>query len=153
MLKKIICISVILSLAACGAEDETADTEVVVDKSVNISEDAYYAASFTLTRDADIKVHTELVTGPAVETYFLDQEGYDVWLTAVSNGQYTEANFSYYQEFSRQPLATTFTSDRHRVSSGSYYLLIENTNYGNTAPPFNGVDDIATVEVKIEVNP
>ncbi|MGM0564382.1 MAG: hypothetical protein ACQES2_08630 [Pseudomonadota bacterium] len=138
------------ALLGCDSDSSSSeDTQTISSDVEVISEDRYVAIDFTLERSAAIQLEARLIDGPSIEIYMLGQQAYNTWETAVANGQLTTTSFNFYQDLSIAPLASEYKSEWRKLEEGRYYLIIENTDYGNTAPNLNGVDDKATVEYSL----
>ena len=137
------------SFAILGCDSDSSsseDTQTISSDVVVLSEDQYKTAQLNLDSSTPIKLEASLIDGPSVEIYMLGQQAYNTWETAASKGQLTTATFKYFQEISVAPLASEYSSEWRKLGAGTYYLLIENTDYGNTAPNINGINDKATIE-------
>ncbi|MDQ7075870.1 MAG: hypothetical protein Q9O24_12145 [Gammaproteobacteria bacterium] len=130
---------------------ETPSISVICEDLQIINEDQYASCSFDVLNEAPLKVEAELVRGVAVEVYFLTDASWQVWYTRAALGQHTSASMPFYQEFSQAPLVTNFDSGWYRLQAGTYHLVIENTDFGNTLPPYNFVNDPATVKYKVSI--
>lgn len=135
----------LLSLVLVGCSPEE---EIIVSETVVIEEDQYIHISFVASQDGEMQISYNHRTGPAVEAYVLDQNGYNIWLTLVSNSS-TSQLMPYLSNLSSLPLASQFVSGWVDLPEGTYHIIVENTDYGSTSPPFNGVNDVAAVEVSV----
>ena len=59
--------------------------------------------------------------------------------------------FDHYPALGLEGMSTSITSSWTALAPGTYYLVIDNTSYGGTAPPRSRKDDIAIVDYKVEV--
>ena len=102
-----------------------------------VNEDYYvtHTISFTSGDYIDISYTMDVTSGPYIDVYFLDSQAY----TYFQDG----SAFSYYSAMT--DLNTLYSSNSIRLTEhGTYYLIFDNTEIG-TAPPWNGVTDIAYV--------
>lgn len=126
-------------------------SKVLVSDAVTINEDAYKGASFTLNRNADVKTSVKILDGPAIEAYLVSEREYNAWVAITQGQQFTDAELRYYSELSISPVATQHESKWVRLEQGTYYFILENTDFGSTLPPINFKDDVAFVEYSISV--
>lgn len=146
-----------LLLAGCdGGSDssqsdsaESTSKKVLTSDVVIINEDQYYGVKFRLSRAAQVKTALEILDGPAIEAFLVTEAEYNTWVTITQNGQYTTATLNYFKDLSISPVANKHESKWWKIDSGVYYYILENTDYGSTMPPFNFVNDKATVEFSI----
>lgn len=106
----------------------------------NIEEDhwRYYGLDFTdtgqLTYDFVVR------DGPPIDVIVMDESEYQYFEN--------EQRWEYYSEFS--VLDSTGDDVSRDVSTGSYYIIFDNSNRGGAAPPSNFSNDVVTVEFSIE---
>ncbi|BCE02113.1 hypothetical protein [Marinicellulosiphila megalodicopiae] len=138
-----------LTFLACNDSFLDENAQLLKSDSQLINEDHYWVQVFDAKKTGDFKIKAELKSGPSVEIYFLDNSNYNLWETQVANGQYSSATFKYYKDLSIIPLASSDESEWTKIEEGRYAIIVENTDYGTVAPPFNLVDDSALVELEI----
>jgi len=92
-----------------------------------------------------------LESGPSIDIYAVDEKSFNIWTTVVKKGQSVRGGWSFYPDLSHKGLPGTWTSPWCKLPAGKYVILIENTDFGDTAPPMNGVEDSAAVLYKLEV--
>ena len=114
-----------------------------------VKEDQWFQSSFKLNRAGRVQVDLRLQEGPSVDVYFLSEAGFNKWTTMAGKGQATRGGFEHFPSLGVEGLAANFTSDWESLAAGTYYLVIENTDYGGTMPPMNMSNDIAVVEYKV----
>ena len=147
-MKKVYAVLGMLSLAACsgsGSEDDG----VVFSDTVTLSENQYIIESAEITNEAQFQVVASKTEGPAVEVFMLDAEGYEDWQYIVAEGSYANGQLDSIATLSVSPLDGQFESDWVSLTAGTYYFLIENTYFGSTEPPSNGVENEAVVEYTV----
>ena len=138
-----------LTLLSCDEKTKDESAKILEEDSIFLNEDHYRAIIFEINRNTEIKISAELKSGPSVELLLMDNNNYNKWETEVTNGQFSNVQISYFPESSISPLASTYETQWMPISKGIYALVIENTDFGNTAPPINLVDDSALIEYKI----
>ncbi|GAA0193803.1 hypothetical protein [Halobaculum roseum] len=114
--------------------DETSDTR-------QIPEDEWYQWNFELNEQAVLSYDFVVRSGPAIDAILTDDTEYD---------QLQEGNrFRYYSEGSVMDdeggqVTTT-------LAPGTYHLVLDNSDAGEAQPPTNFDDDIAEVEIEIQI--
>ena len=114
--------------------------ELLCEETTVIQEDEYYSCYFTLNRDATISIELTLEDGPLVDLYTVTEINYE---------KFTECEEFYYFVDLSDP-GTRGASESGTLSEGGpYYVVVDNSDCGDTQPPSNGVDDSAYVSVRI----
>ena len=137
-----------LSLAACsggGSEDDG----VVFSDTVSLSENQYIIETAEIADESQFQVVATKTQGPAVEVFMLNAEGYADWQYIVAEGSYSNGQLDSIATLSVSPLDGQFESDWVSLPAGTYYFLIENTYFGSTEPPTNGVEHEAVIEYSV----
>ena len=106
-------------------------------ETIKIHEDQYM--HYTFEASGTVSIDVRLVGGPPIDVYFVDAARVDDYIK--------KKKFYYYPTLSQEG-ARNFKATAN-VPKGRYALVLDNTDYGGTAPPMNMVDDVATVEVEI----
>ncbi|MGZ8364080.1 MAG: hypothetical protein ACXW3D_09140 [Caulobacteraceae bacterium] len=108
-----------------------------------LNEDQALTIPFTLTRQSTFEIAVSRKQGPAIDVYVLDEQGLNAWTARASNSNI--ANVPYLPSLSMAPLSYTYTR-RGVLPPGNYAIVIDNSDFGATAPPFNGNNDPALIE-------
>ncbi|MEM6259085.1 MAG: hypothetical protein AAGI37_12290 [Planctomycetota bacterium] len=132
-----------LSGGSGGAE------EMIAEMTETVSEDKYYYQLFELNRPARVKVKAEVLNGPPVELIMLTERGWNTWQTVVSSGTFTADTVEIVPDLGVGSLATTFESGWVRLGKGTYCVMVDNTDYGQTIPPMNF--EVDETEVRLTV--
>ena len=134
-----------LIVGACDREPiELASGEITLPK------DRWMKIPIELDRSTRVQISLELTEGPAIDVYTVDEASMNVLNTAFAKGQYANmSKLTVFPKLGFEGLSLTYTSEWDRLSKGKYYVLIENMNFGKTAPPMNGIDDVAVVSYVI----
>jgi len=146
---------VCLSATACSKKAETNEPAADADQPLAQGERAlkretWESEPFKLEDDAEVQVSAELKDGPAVDVYVLSEAGLNQWNTMVSSGQQNSLKPEYFPALGLEGLSASFTSPWTGLKAGNYFIVIDNTSYGGTAPPSSRSNDIATVDFKVE---
>jgi len=150
-------IAICVGLLGCSGEtgqreDASEQAEMALQGEKAIKREMWYRESFALEREAEVHVTTTLSDGPAVDVYIMSEVGLNKWETVVAKGQETaDLTFEHYPALGLEGMSTRFTSSWTALAPGTYYLVIDNTSYGGTAPPRSRKDDVAIVDYKVEV--
>src|SRR5262249_25790162 len=116
-----------------------------------IKRETWAGEPFKLEDSTEVQVSATLASGPAIDVLVLSESDFNTWNTVVSKGQKTDASaFEPIAELGQQGLSSSFTSPWILLAGGTYYVILDNTSFGATAPPASRSDDIATVDFKVE---
>ena len=132
-----------------GSTTTGSSSRVLVSDAISINEGQYYAIGFRLNRNADVKTTVTVLDGPAIEGFLVSEREYNAWVTITQGNQFTNADLRYYPDLSISPVATHHESKWGRLEQGTYYFILENTDYGSTLPPINMLNDKTFVEFSI----
>ena len=105
-----------------------------------IHEDYYLTLTLPMTNDGQL-IYTATVTdGPNIDIALFDSTEYPNYV-ADKSSKYLVACSN---------LNTNKANIKCDLPAGTYYLVFDNTDYGSASPPWNGVDDIATVTYHVQ---
>lgn len=121
---------------------------VIASSTEIIHEDQWLKIPVELKADTRINLNVALKDGPAVDAYFLDEQGINAWEAKLK--KYQGSDFAYLTKLSMPALSSSYSSE-HVISAGRYALIIDNTDNGHVYPPMNMADDSALVQYKIIV--
>lgn len=122
------------------------DWRAVVDEDITVEEDYYTYFNITLDSPAEVKISTKLLSGPEVEMFYIKQEDFPLW-EGLFNGNGQSSGPSYYTELSQS--GGIEIEKEAALDQGDYCLIIENSNAGEIAPPFNFQNDVSQINVKV----
>ncbi len=128
------------------AADQPMPPILIVDESVAVNEDMWKAVGFRLARTAQVTIEVQGHEGPAFEVKTIEEADIGKWEAAVRQGK---GNFEYIPDFSMS--GGKYMRESGRLAVGNYYVIIENTDLGETAPPMNFDDDVVRASVKVTV--
>ncbi len=103
------------------------DPRAIIDEKIELKEDFYIARKILVEKPSEITVKTELVSGPPIETYFVDENCFESWKAMTAGNK--SIKIQYYPDLSQN----------------------DGTDYGGTMPPMNFQDDISTINAKVLV--
>ncbi|WP_380679169.1 hypothetical protein [Salinigranum sp. GCM10025319] len=113
-----------------------------MDRLVKVQEDEHRGWTLDLPESAFIEYEAIVRDGPSVDIIVFPSDEYS---------HYQSGNrASYYSAVSR--LDTNFAQVKGALSAGEYAIVIDNTRWGEAYPPTNFDDDIADVEIQIEIS-
>lgn len=118
----------------------------IYDDDMLVAEDYYRSIKFELPVDMNLSYEYEINSGPSLDFYVVDEEDFFKWERMLDGTN--ETQFRTYTD-----LNSTSTSKDYkeaRLAAGTYYLIIDNTDYGDNMPPMNLVDDVATLRLTVE---
>lgn len=110
---------------------------------LSVWEQGYSEIKFEFNSTTAVKYTIVLTSGPRVDVFLFDKDEYRNYATD-ENFHYIEAGTS---------LNVSMAQKNITLNAGTYYLLVDNTDYGVARPPANGVVDIATVNYTVEHSP
>lgn len=109
------------------------------DKQIQIQEDHYYSFTIKMDEPRQVAVEYQVVKGPTVDIYFVDSKNYYRFKD--------HDDLKYFSDLSTFGLNNA--EKQAKLSSGDYYLIVDNTDRGPTMPPMNMYNDVATVNMEI----
>ena len=116
-----------------------------------IKRDTWVSQPFTLEDSTEVQVSATLAGGPAIDLYVMSEADFNKWNTIVSSGQATSHLMAEnFPALSLEGFSSSFTSPWTLLPEGTFYLVLDNTDFGGTAPPASRQDDIATVDFKVD---
>jgi hypothetical protein len=86
-------------------------------------------------------------SGPAIDVFCFDADNYKKWEGRTKTLPVSGDEVRHFTELSRFGLK--YGQCAATLRPGIYRIVIDNTDYGPTAPPANFQDDIATLHVKV----
>lgn len=146
----------LLALAGCGRrkvsfQAEPAGAAPLAQAERSVKREGWVYEPFKLERDTEVQVSVALTGGPPVDLYVMTAAGFDRWNVLVGRGQPTvELDFEAVPMLGLEGLSSAFTSEWTPLVAGTYYVVVDNTSYGGTAPPVTESDGVATVDVKVD---
>lgn len=136
----------ILDTFRSSKKEEEKEAVVLADTSVPVDEDEYYAFTAEITKKSAVTVEYSIISGPEVDMFTLTESQYAVWKKSKKHEEGSVTPVSGLSESGKNK--GTFSAE---VPAGTYFVIVDNTNYGKCAPPTNTVNDQANVQVKITV--
>ena len=121
------------------------DPRAIIDEKVDIEEDHYRTHTITLNGPTEITISTEIISGPKIDAIFLDTKGMNSWKKLTQGSMNTK--YSYYPSLSQSGQINSTKTET--FDKGTYYLILDNTDIGDTIPPMNLQNDTCTVKVKV----
>lgn len=121
-----------------GSTDPISTREEVMDTRTTISEDGYHYWGYELNRQAELSFSYTVRSGPEI----------DVFVVSESELSEYEDNNRFRSYLSSDGISG---SESGVLSSGRYYIIVDNTNAGSVSPPTNLNDDEVDVEIEAHV--
>jgi len=145
----------LLAMVGCGPRteiaQESAQQEPLAQGERAVKREEWVSEPLTVKGDLEIRVSAILNSGPAVDMYVVTEAGFNRWNSIVSSGQATtESEFETIPMLGLEGLSASFTSEWAPLTPGTYYLVLDNSSFGGTAPPASTADDIAVVNFTVE---
>jgi hypothetical protein len=123
------------------------ETSNMVDKEFSIREDQYWYKNIYFPNNlSEINIDFEVEDGPILDVYLLEKGEFENFKEDNSfkyKNQLSSTGTKIFKEKLNNPQVM------HDLSDRSYYLVIDNSDLGNTTPPMNLKDDVAKVKIKI----
>ena len=113
--------------------------DILCETSKVVQEDSYFGCEFTLYSDYTISIELTHDDGPLIDLYTMNEINYRDFQDCDE--------FYYYADLSDP--GTRGASESGTLGEGTYYIVVDNSDCGDTQPPSNGVDDSAYVSVRI----
>jgi hypothetical protein len=135
---------------------EEADEPVIQEPVVNeptvlyndemlVAEDQYRTIKLDLPVDTELSYGYEIDTGPSLDFYVVNEEDMFRWERMLEGTE--ETNFKTYTDFNSS--STVKDKKVGKLLAGTYYLIVDNTDYGTAIPPMNLADDVATLHLLV----
>lgn len=116
------------------------------DDDLMVAEDHFQYITINLKDKTDLSYEYKMNSGPNLDFYLVDDDGLFMWERMVEEGT-KETQLMTYADFNSS--ATSRDYKEGTLAAGTYYLIIDNTDYGAVMPPMNLEDDVATLHVTI----
>lgn len=117
------------------------------EKEIQVQEDQYKSFLVDLKKPAEISIEYNVISGTNLDIYFMDTDNYSRWRNIINNGTREEI---YYNDY-LSSFGLSTSSKTYKVMEGTYYIVLDNTDYGATYPPMNLVNDISTLNLLVKV--
>ena len=141
-----------ISQGSSGTDSEELPPTVEFDNST-LASGEFLAAEFAFSTGAasNLWIEAQLISGPNVEIFLLDDISTESWASLVSSG----GDLSTFIFPSQYPdlegtLSGTMNTGKVVVTEGFYYLLIDNTNAGNIDPQPSAEDSVIDLRLYVE---
>jgi hypothetical protein len=141
----------ILQESSQGGEKETGHAEPVgfpvtyIYEGLKIEKDSYLSFELDLTHDTKVTINYQIKSGPNADVYFLSEDDYYIWYRITKNT--VEEPFQYNKSLST--FNTSVSNRTDTVPKGTYYVVLDNTDYGQTDSPRNLENDMVMMDLKI----
>lgn len=110
---------------------------VIADDEKELAEDQYEYTKFTIKSTKIIEIALKNLTNNGFEVFIFDEVNFEKFKESdSSNGVLISIPGSYE------------TIKSYTLAAGTYYLVIDNTDYGNIVPSMNFSDDIVILEIE-----
>ncbi|SEP17337.1 hypothetical protein [Paenibacillus sp. OV219] len=121
------------------------EPQALYDSDVMVAEDHYELIKLTLKSKTEISYEYQVNSGPNLDFYMVDDDGLFKWKRVMEGAK--ETQFMTYGDFKSS--ATSRDKKSGLLNAGTYYLIIDNTDYGDVMPPMNLADDVATLHLTV----
>ena len=124
---------------------------LLITETRSLEEDQFWYDEFAIKMPAEVKVSAEILSGPAVDLFVVDKLSFD-GLQAVMDRKlsFDKLQFDYFEALSQTRLAGAFESPWQVMAVGTYYVIIDNSIFGQAAPPLDAVNDRIRFMIKVE---
>lgn len=123
------------------------DITNIFSKNRTLQEDEYAYYEFNISRNRDVEFRINSVTGPDFEMLVFDKSNFNKYLKVI-NGQSAEGIkvFGQYEVLENGSKKETIN-----LRSGTYVVLVDNTDNGSVIPPMNFINDSVTYKLEIDL--
>lgn len=128
-------LAVIIPMTGCMGSELGGSSDYYDDGRTVIAEDQYYSSQIRFNVDVQLTLEIEVHSGPNVDVLVMDELNFQQYRNGRDFVQFSSCGGVAAQGFTR---TCSLTPD-------DYAVVIDNTDAGNTAPPFNALDDGADV--------
>jgi hypothetical protein len=120
------------------------DERAVIDESFSIEEDYYTYYNIPIEGPTEVKISGQVLSGPQIDMYLIRSTELTSWENII-NG--TESNLSYFTELSQS--GGNSIEKASTLDKGTYVLILDNTDVGDTMPSLNFQNDISNIDIKV----
>jgi hypothetical protein len=110
-----------------------------------VAEDHYRTIKLVLPVDTELSYGYQINSGPSLDFYVVGEEDMFRWERMLEGTE--ETNFKTYMDFNSS--STVKDKKVGKLLAGTYYLIVDNTDYGTAIPPMNLVDDVSTLHLLV----
>lgn len=122
----------------------------VVNEVAKAREDQYVAYQLQLDVPSTVSIQATHELGPQIEIYVLDKAGYREFDAAA--GKLLGGSFHHFEHFAGTVSRKEPYGKSGDLRAGDYVVLVDNTDFGDVAPPFNMHDDVSQVRLQVTVD-
>lgn len=108
----------------------------------NIEEDDWRYYTFNFSSTGTVEYEFVVREGPPIDAIFMEESEYEYF----EEGERAQ----YYQDLTI--MDSTGGSTKGQVSEGTYYMVFDNSNLGEAAPPANLSNDVVSVDFTLEAS-
>ena len=118
-------------------------------RAASLGPDQYVKYSFDVMRPAQVQVAAVLEQGPPIDVYLFSADNAARWEAFATTGQATDTPVLHYPALGIEGLQGQFASEWTALDAGAYVLLLENTDYGRSAPAGTPTGDTALLRYSV----
>ncbi len=118
---------------------------ILANKEVVVGEDHYQRFDVHLKVRSTLSIDVTLREGPKFEMFVMDREGYEEFDKAA--GKILGGRFHHYSALSS--IVGKTVHKKGALPAGRYVVLLDNTDFGDVAPPMNFSSDDVRAQIKI----
>jgi hypothetical protein len=134
------------ALSGIEAIDEAIPPQKIIEEQVQIKEDEMLYYSIPLNRSGELQIAYNVRSGPGIDAYLVDADNFYRWQRSIQENVWDEG-FRYNSELSSY--GTNLSDRSSKLPAGDYYLILDNSDWGDSMPPMNFSDDVATIDVAV----
>jgi hypothetical protein len=131
--------------SAVVQEPVVKEPTVLYNDEMVVAEDHYRTIKLDLKVDTELSYGYQINSGPSLDFYVVGEEDMFRWERMLEGTE--ETNFKTYTDFNSS--ATVKDKKVGKLRAGTYYLIVDNTDYGTAIPPMNLADDISTLQLLV----
>lgn len=137
MRARVLILVVVLALSGCTGTSGYDDSGRTV-----VAEDQFYSTAFDASARVTLTISVEVHDGPSIDVIVVDVINFQQFRDGNEFVAFTSCGGVAAQGFQRSC----------SLDAGTYHVILDNTDAGNTSPPFNAVNDGADVSWTIEAS-
>lgn len=121
------------------------DVVTLANRNDGLAEDYYSWSRIEIDKPSELIIDIDYVSGPEFEIFMLDEESFNNWQINMEFND--NRGIRHYSDW--HLIIDRDTKKSGNIDSGLYYIVYDNTDFGDVSPPFNFQNDICEFNVVI----
>ncbi|MDH8678724.1 DUF4359 domain-containing protein [Fusibacter bizertensis] len=126
-------------------EPKNTDVNNSTSETIELNEDEFTSRAITLKQKGKLSINCMVVDGPALDYILMDKDNFESFKNKIEFGLDNDVFVIEQGKLELNALKIITAT----LDAGEYYILIENGDIGQVAPPVNLLNDVAKVKIEI----